>query len=308
MLSKIVFSLCVALTSGFITSPEVSADVIKIVATTSTFASLAKEVTGDLAEVDYVASPKRNVHTYSPTPKDVFKVKIADVFIHGGADLELWKSPLLEAAGNPAFLGEKNTVIHLSEGIQMLEAPQELTRSEGDIHRYGNPHYWLSPANVHIIVNHLAMRLGQLYPQHVDVFKRNASQFQSRLKKKEVIWQSELSPYVQQAIVTYHRTWSYFSNYFNFIVVAEIEPKPGIAPSAKHLIYLYEIMKSKDVKVIVKAPFYERRTPKKVADVTGATVVTLPLDVGGVKEATDFIALIDYNVSQLKRAFSKGVV
>src|SRR4051812_15703403 len=72
---------------------------IRIVATTSTFASLAKEIAGDRAEIYSIASPNRDIHFISPTPRDIMKLKKADLFIHAGLDLEAWRGPLLDAVG-----------------------------------------------------------------------------------------------------------------------------------------------------------------------------------------------------------------
>ena len=90
---------------------------INVVATTTSLADLANEVAKDKIHIYSIASPKQDIHHYAPTPKDILKVKKADVLIHEGLDLEAWRGPLLDAAGNMRFLGEGQNSIDASKGI-----------------------------------------------------------------------------------------------------------------------------------------------------------------------------------------------
>src|SRR3989338_6926999 len=138
---------------------------IRIVATTTALANLAAEITGDKADIYSIASPRQNLHFIAPTPKDVLKVKKADVFIHIGLDLEAWRPPLVDAAGRPDFICPRGSrQIDASRGVALLEIPVTLSRTEGDIHAYGNPHYWLDPDNGKTAARNIAEGLARLYP------------------------------------------------------------------------------------------------------------------------------------------------
>lgn len=279
---------------------------IKIVATTTNFADIAQEITKDRAEIYSIASPKRNIHFISPTPKDVLKVKKADAFIHGGMDLETWRESLLNAAGRTDLMwpfGEKQ--IDVSQGISFLEIPVSLSRSEGDIHAYGNPHYWTDPENGKIIARNIALGLSKLYPSLATEFKKNAADFEARLDVKINEWVQLMSPFRNQSIVTYHRSWPYLAKRFQLSILGELEPKPGIPPTAKHLAELKETMKKNHAKIIIEETYFETRTPEKLAKATGASVVTLLQGVGEIKEALHYIDMIDWNVRQLVAAFQK---
>lgn len=275
---------------------------VRIVATTATLASLVREVVGDRAEIYGVAPPGRDLHFYTPTPRDVLKVKKADVFVHMGLDLEVWRDPLLVAAGNPAFLGKARGAIDVSRGISLLEIPTSLSRSQGDIHAYGNPHYWLDPENSKIMVRNIAEGLGRLLPEERDVFQKNASAFIQQVDEKIRGWEKRLVPYRGSPIVTFHKSWPYFAERFGLVIVGELEPKPGIPPTPKHLAVLIRIMKEKGVKVIIKESFQESRTPKKVARETGARVLNLLQDPGEIREATDYLSMVEYNVKLVEEA------
>ncbi len=289
----------------FLSPPAFSApDKIKIAVTTATFASMAQEIVGERAQIHAIAAPHQNIHYYQPTPKDVVKVKKADVLIYGGLDLEMWLDPLLVAAGNQKFLGEATASINLSKGIEPLELPTSLSRAQGDIHRYGNPHHWMDPENAKQAARNIADGLSRLYPDFTEEFHQNAEALVGRIDEKMRDWENRLGPFKGTGIVTYHKNWSYFAKHFGLEIVGELEPKPGIPPTPKHLAELEKLMKEKGAKLVIKESYQESRTPKKVAEETGAKVLTLAQFVGETKEGGDYLSMMEENVKQIEEALS----
>ncbi len=279
---------------------------IKVVATTTTLASLATEIAGDRIRVFAIASPRQNLHHYGPTPKDVLKVKEADVLVHQGLDLEVWREPLLDAAGNPHFMGESPYRIDASKGIELLEVPLSISRAQGDIHLFGNPHYLGDPENYKVIAGTIAQGLISIDPAHADLYKSNEARFSARIDEKMAEWKMRMAAFRGSSILTYHKSWVYFAERFGLKIVGEVEPKPGIPPTAKHLADLMQIMKGKKVKVVIREPFEESGSPEKIALETGATVVTLSQAVGEPKEAKDVFLLMDQNIQRLEDALKKS--
>jgi len=288
-----------------VTSPVWAAGKIKVATTTSTFASLVKEIAKDKADVYFIASPNRDIHFISPTPKDVMKVKACDVFVHAGLDLEAWRVPLLDAVGRLDLMGPVGErQLDMSKGISLLEVPTSLSRAQGDIHAFGNPHYWLDPVNGKIIAENIAEGLSRIYPQDADFFQKNLQDFERRMDEKMKDWENWVSPYKGAGVVTYHNSWPYFTERFGLVTLTHVEPKPGIPPTPKHLQEIVQIMNEKKGKVIIKEVFHEGRAPQKIAKETGATVVTLATETGEVKG--DYAALFDENIHRLVEAFQKG--
>lgn len=277
---------------------------LNIVATTTSLADIAAQVAKDKAKIDAIASPRQDIHHYAPTPKDVLKVKKANVLIHEGLDLEVWRQPLLDAAGNTKFLGaHPSNVLDASRGISLLEVPSSLSRAEGDIHAFGNPHYMGSPENAKIVASNIAEGLSKAAPADADFFRKNAEEFNQKLDEKIKDWKARLAPWKGSPVVTYHRSWIYFTESFGFTIAGEVEPKPGIPPTAKHLAALIQIMKDKKVKVIIREIFEERNTPQKIANASGASVVTLSQ---AVPRSQDYVSMMEQNIQTLEEAFKKG--
>src|SRR6267154_1806304 len=62
---------------------------IKVVATLPDFASLAREIGDDKAEVSAMAKPTEDPHFVDARPSFVVQLRSADVLIDGGAELRL---------------------------------------------------------------------------------------------------------------------------------------------------------------------------------------------------------------------------
>jgi len=306
-LKKLILTLIILAGSmGAKCDPLFAAGKIRIVTTTTTIASLAREVAGDKADIYAIASPNRDIHFISPTPRDVLKVKKADVFIHGGLDLEAWRGPLLDAAGRLDFIHKGERAVDVSEGVPLVEMPASLSRLQGDIHAFGNPHYQVDPLNAKIMTQNIAEGLAALYPEDADLFRKNAQAFDRKVDEKMRSWTREFSNLHGVTVVTYHKNWIYFTDRFGLVIVGEMEPKPGIPPTAKHIGELEKAMKEKDVKIILTEPFREHETSKKIAKETGAKVLNLAQDVGGSKEAGDYIAMIESDLGAVETALASS--
>lgn len=122
-------------------------------------------------------------------------------------------------------------------------------------------------------------------------------------------WLKEMLPLRGRKIVVYHRNWSYFVALFGLQVPATIEPKPGIPPSAKHIVALTELMHKEDIRIVFAANYFDPKKARAVADAVDAEVVIVPLFVGGVPEADDYFKLVDLWVhGLLQAARKKGMI
>jgi ABC-type Zn uptake system ZnuABC Zn-binding protein ZnuA len=86
-----------------------------------------------------------------------------------------------------------------------------------------------------------------------------------------------------------------------------VEPRPGIPPAPQHTLDLINEMKRLNIKLVLVEPYFDLNTPNSIARATGAEVVVMPPSVGGVKEASDYIALFDYDINLLVTAIKKTI-
>jgi len=298
--------VALALGSCALASPGFAA--ISVVAATPDLADIAKQVGGDRVSVYSVAKPNQDLHMIEPRPSDVSRIARADLVVRIGLDLDLWLDALLNAAGNGRVNRGGRGYVDASVGIHRLEVPREqITGASGDIHVYGNPHYWLDPLNGEIISANILEGLKRISPSNADYFEKNRNAFLADLRSAMRRWQAKMSPYQGRKIVIYHDAWPYFVRRFNLKVLGCIEPKPGIPPTASHVASLIERIKAeRQAVVIADAAFYPDKAAKTIAARTGAEFVVIPSSVGGAKGADNFISLFDHIVDGLVRGFSKG--
>ncbi|MDZ7289508.1 MAG: metal ABC transporter substrate-binding protein [candidate division KSB1 bacterium] len=273
-------------------------DKIRVVTTLPDLAALAKVVGGDKVEVEALVKGTQDPHNIEVLPSYMVKLRNADLFVIIGMDLEMWAYPLRDGSRNA-----KLVMVDCSLNIERLEVPTyKVDPSYGDIHIYGNPHYWLDPENGKVIMASILDGLAKVSPQDYDYFVQNMQAYSSRLDEKIKEWQEKMAPYRGSMVIFYHNSWPYFARRFGLNVVNFVEPKPGVEPSPSHTAALIRQVKEKGIKVIGKEPFFDERVPKLISRETGAKVIVLPPSVGGVEGVNDYIGLFDYNINALSEA------
>lgn len=285
------------------TSSEAHARKLFVVTTTPDLRYFVERVGGDRVTVFCLMHPRQNPHTVQPLPSFAVQMSRADMFVCIGLDFELWADQLIDMARNPRIRRGAPGYVDASIGVPLLEVPtSRVTREQGEIHIFGNPHYWLDPINAKIIVNNITAGLKRVSPQDADYFEANRMKLMDELDEilKETLKLAE--PLKGEKIVTYHLTWSYLAHRYGFQVIGQLEPKPGIPPSARHISELIARMKANGVKVILKEPFYEDRFPNLVAKQTGAKVVEVSPSIGGDKGVNSYRDLLVNILSKLVEA------
>ncbi len=162
-------------------APAHAKDRLKVVVTASAYASIAEAVGGDKIEVSYIVSGNQDPHIVRPKPSLAVKLSEADVFVATGLDLEMWAPALVDMSNNPKIRSGQKGYVSASAGLDISEVPVTVSRAEGDVHIFGNPHIHTSPLNGKIIAENIYLGLRKNAPEHEAYFKANLEKF-----KKEV--------------------------------------------------------------------------------------------------------------------------
>ena len=270
---------------------------VRVVTTLSDLADLTEQIGGDRVKVDYIVRGYQNPHFVEVKPSYMIRLKSADVFLMIGMELELWAPQIIDGSRNSSL-----EAVDLSKGIEKLEVPGKLDASQGDVHRYGNPHYWLDPRNIRPMSQEIIAALAQVSPSDEQYFRARTDVYLKRLDGKIAEWEATMKPFRGRKIVTFHKSWTYFANWLGLVVADEVEPKPGIAPTPGHTAELIQLVHTGDIKAVVVEPYYDTSAPEQIARSTNAKVLRLPTSVGGVDAAKDYISMMDYNIAMLANA------
>jgi zinc/manganese transport system substrate-binding protein len=281
---------------------------VRIVSTLQDFASISQSLGGDLVEAEALAKGYQDPHFVDAKPSFILKLSRADLLIVAGLELEIgYLPPLIDQSRNAKIHPGGPGYLDVSVGCDILERPTgQVTRAMGDVHPYGNPHYWTDPNNGRIIARSIAAKLSALDPANRAAYEKNLAAFEAKLSEKDREWLAKMAPYADAKIITFHRSWPNFAKHFKLDVVGEIEPKPGIPPSPTHTLDIINLIVTDKIKVILVEPYFDLKTPKYIAEKTGASLVVAYPSVGGLPEIKDYFDLFDYDIGALVKALGGG--
>lgn len=268
---------------------------VNVVATLPDFGAIAQVVGGDHVKATTIARGTEDPHFVDARPSFIRVLNQADLLIESGADMEIgWLPPLVNAARNGKILGSGPGHLVLATHIPLIDVPKgPIDRSMGDVHSAGNPHFWLDPENGKVIARKIAEALGRIDPVNAAAFDANAEAFITELSRRMVEWEKRMAPHRGTKIISYHRSFDYFARRFGLEIVNQLEPKPGIEPSAVHITRLVSGARDSGVKLIVIEPFRPRRKAAQAADAIGAKLLVLPDKVGATEKANDYPGLFE---------------
>lgn len=281
---------------------------LHVVTTLQDFAALATAIGGERVEATALAKGYQDPHFVDAKPSFVLQLSRADLLIVAGLELEIgYLPPLLDQSRNDKIHAGNAGYLDASIGCDILQRPTAVvTRAMGDVHPYGNPHYWTDPANGRVIARAIAAKLSALDPAGAATYSEHLAAFEATLDAKAKEWAAKMKPYEGTKVVTFHDSWPNFAKAFHLEIVGHVEPKPGIPPSPTHTLEIVNLIQQQKVPVILVEPYFDSKTPKSIGERTGAKVVTLYPSVGGVPEIKTYFDLFDHDLDALVRALGSA--
>jgi zinc/manganese transport system substrate-binding protein len=276
---------------------------IKVFACEPEWASLTKELAGDLASVYVATNALQDPHQVQARPSLIAAVRNTDLVVCTGAELEAgWLPVLLRQSGNAKVQEGQKGFFEAALAVKLLEVPGRLDRSEGDVHAQGNPHINTSPDTFTAVAPELSKRLAELDPANAARYVNNLADFQSRWRLANQRWQQTAAPLKGMRIVVQHKGFPYLVRWLSLDQAMALEPKPGVEPSSAYLSSLLTQLKQRPAKLIIRAAYSDGRGSQWLSEKTNIPVVVLPFTVGGSERAKDLFGLFDDTIDQLLKA------
>ena len=281
-----------------------AASQLRVVTTTSNLAAIAAEIGGEALSVRSLTKGASDPHFATARPSMIRRVFRANLLLAIGAELEVgWLPAALQAGRNGGVLPGRPGHLELSQSVHLLEVPSgPVDRAMGDVHATGNPHYLLDPGRGIQAARAIAARLRVVDPANATNYDNGLQQFETEMAAKRAVWRGRMAPLRGKKVIAYHRTFSYLADGFNFRIVDQLAPLPGVAPTAAHIAGLIARIKAERINLLIMAPFYERRSAALLARQTGIRVAVLPHAVGAVEGIGTYAGLFDEIVAALDRA------
>jgi len=237
----------------------VAADRPKVITTFTIIADMAKNVAGDLAEVDSITKPGAEIHNYQPTPRDILKARNADLVLWNGLNLERWFEKFLaNLDGVPS--------VTVSEGITPMSI------GGGPYEGKPNPHAWMSPDNALIYVANIAKGLSQVDPAHADVYAANARTYSDKIKAEIQPMRGALAglPESKRWLVTSEGAFSYLARDFGLKELFLWPVNADSQGTPQQVRKVIDAMRQHQIQVIFSESTVSPDPAKQVASETGA--------------------------------------
>jgi zinc/manganese transport system substrate-binding protein len=282
-------------------APLVRAE-LKVFACEPEWASLAVELGGDLVEVSSATHALQDPHYIQARPSLISRVRRADLLICSRADLEIgWLPKLLDKANNPAVRPGSPGYLEASAYVSRLDVPENVDRAEGDMHPQGNPHVQLNPHNLLLVADELARRLATLDSANAGEYASKLVAFRTHWTTAIERWEALAAPLRGRRVITHHKSWVYLEDWLGLEEAANLEPVPGVPPTASHLAKLLERFgdNGEGADLIIRSPYQSDKASLWLSDRTAIPAVMLPLTVGGSEQSTDLYRWFDDLIARL---------
>jgi zinc transport system substrate-binding protein len=247
----------------------------RVLVTFAPYYCFAKNVAGDDAVVMSLMSTT-GPHEFTGSPRDALKVRGANVFFANGLVLdEAVAKKLKRTSGN-----QSAQLVELGEAVPLDRRLSSECDCEGDgdekghdhkhshaghHHEHGDhdPHVWMGPPEVVLMVNRIRDTLKELDPAHADGYDARAAAYAARLEKLHADGKELLKDKKERTILTFHESLGYFARAFDLKVAGFIEVQPGQEPGPEKLKELIALCKTAKVRVIAVEPQFPANTSAK---------------------------------------------
>jgi len=264
------------------------------------WAALTRQLAGDKADIYTATGPLQDPHQVQARPSLIARARNAQLLVCTGAELEIgWMPVVLQESGNSAIQPGSSGHFEAAKYVTMLEVPTRLDRADGDVHAAGNPHIQTDPRNFLPIADALSKRLIQLDPVNTAYYRQRLAAFDQQWRAAIAKWEIQAAPLKGVSIIAHHKGFPYMNNWLGLKEVAELEPKPGMEPSAAYLGKVLNELQQHPARMVIRAAYQNERPSEWIAERAHIPAVMLPFTVGGTPQATDLFAMFDDTIQRL---------
>ena len=295
--------LCAALTglALFAGSGALAQERLSIVATTGMIADAAREVGGDLVEVEALMGPGVDPHAYRQTRTDIVAMT--------KADLVLWHGLYLEAQleGFMLQLAEGRNVVAVAEGL-----PRDVLIGHDDYADKLDPHVWMDPDLWQLVVARVRDAMIATHPGAEARFRANAAAHLAEIAALSDYAERVLAtvPEGARVLLTAHDAFNYFGAAYGFEVVGiqgiSTESEAGL----RRISELVDLLVTRDIgAVFVESSVSDRNIRALIEGaaaaahevVIGGELFSDAMGEPGTYEGT-YIGMIDHNATVIANA------
>ena len=234
---------------------------LRIGTTLHPYYSFVSNIVGDKATVVPLIEAGNNPHNYTPQADDIRRVMDFDVLVVNGIGHDSWAFDIVSAAGREDDL----PLIYANDGVALIPV------SGGGDTKVVNPHTFISTIAAIQQIYTIAKDLGEIDPDNAADYRRNARGYAMRLRRIRAEYTAQLDDIDVSAFrcATMHGAYGYLMQEFGLSVVAVIEPRHGVQPTARQLADTIDKIQAAGVNVLFAEKYFTSQLAETIRDATG---------------------------------------
>ncbi|BDE05210.1 adhesin B [Vulcanimicrobium alpinum] len=259
---------------------------LRVVATTSTLASLAKGAAGPSADVRSLVPVGVSPEDYQPAPDDIAALHDADVLIENGAGLESWLDATVRNAANPRL-----RIVICSDGLPVLG---------------GNPHLWMDPELARAYVAKIGAALAAADAPNAATYRTATHAYDAELAALTARTRMKIAtiPPPRRTMIVFHNAFDYYARRFGLKIVGAIEPVAGAEPNPRHIADLVQLARAQGVPAVFAEHEYSDKLARTLAASAGGLTVAFLYDdsLGSAAGVRTYVGMIDTDTDAIVAA------
>lgn len=229
---------------------------------------VVEAIAGDKYKVQTLMPQGASPETYEPTPHQM---------------MELSRSTLLFRTGTLGF--EQTSLPQMLQNasdVEMVDLGKGVRPIYDESHHHGDgesmdPHTWMSTENLRIMARNACEALCLKDSVNRAYYEARLAQFDTRMERLDSELADLLKPLQHRTFLIYHPALGYFARQYGLRQMA-VE-HDGKEPSAARFKNLVTSSKTEGVEVVFISKEHAGRAAHRLADATGAQIITInPLD------------------------------
>lgn len=292
---------------ALISVPASAAEPLKVTASFSILADMAREVGGKRVEVTSLVGPGEDAHAFAPAPSHAAMIAKADVILINGLGFEGWMERLVQSAD------AKGLVVTASKGVKTIE-PEEDGHGHGHGHDHGHdhgdevdPHAWQDARNGIVYAVNIAEGLCNVDSVNCAEYRANAATYSAKLQAvdDEIRASFAAIPAENRKVITSHDAFGYFEAAYGVEFMAAHGVSEKSEASAKGIAKLIKQIKKEKVRALFVENISDPRLIEQIAANAGikpaGEIYSDALSPGDGPAAT-YIDMMRFNARALSEA------
>lgn len=230
---------------------------LRVVASFSILADMARNVGGDAIELSTLVGPDADAHVFQPTPADAKRLADAELVVVNGLGFEGWLDRLVRASGY------KGPVAVASAGI----TPRRVGGQP-------DPHAWQDLTHARSYVLNLRDALVKLRPAEAMGFTQRAAAYSGRISALDAELRQTFGAIAkaQRRVITAHDAFGYFGAAYGIEFLAPQGMGTNSQPSAQAVARLISQIRQQGVRAVFVENISNPKLLERIASEGGASV------------------------------------